>query len=559
MSYTLMDIRNLTRQLERGPRRLCLRHLGNINFLASMIDDKARYPLDFVWRTITGVHLPPAAFDAQSIATISGGDLRQDLASMAEDLSQSARLPAAACRTELHSPADLAERLGVSLKTISRWRKRGLITWRVVDDGGRLRTVVPDPALRVFVAANMGLVQRAASFAKVDDQERATIVARAAKLAERRRMTISALAQTIASETGRGRETIRTILKQHCETNAHGPVLVSLGMSDAVPAASLQLWEAYQDGATVQSLSERTGMPVAEVYAAITEMRARELLGHPIEYIDSDEFRAADAADRILNDAAADAPYAPDEPRRIPKGLPPYLRDMCNLPLLHPAGESALFRRMNYLKYVAQRMQDELAPESATAHELDQLEMLLDEADRIRQQITRANLRLVVHVAKQHSSARNDIFELISDGNVALIRAVDLFDYARGFKFSTYASWSVMRRLARHNTDQMRHSTRYRTGHEDLENLAPTTESEPGRATAPVVHDLLGRIQASLSSRQWRILQERYGLGPAREPRTLAQIGARLGVSRERVRQIEAQTLEKLRTDFGAEVADLLN
>ena len=83
---------------------------------------------------------------------------------------------------------------------------------------------------------------------------------------------------------------------------------------------------------------------------------------------------------------------------------------------------------------------------------MDQIEELYDEAVTTENQIVRANLRLVVSIAKRHVSPVENFFELVSDGNISLMRAVEKFDYSRGLKFSTYASWAIMKNFARTNS-----------------------------------------------------------------------------------------------------------
>ena len=99
---------------------------------------------------------------------------------------------------------------------------------------------------------------------------------------------------------------------------------------------------------------------------------------------------------------------------------------------------------------------------------MDEIESLYDEAVATKNQIVRANLRLVVSIAKRHVGQGDNFFELVSDGNMSLIRAVEKFDYARGNKFSTYASWAIMKNFARTIPDEHRHRDRFRTSHSEM-------------------------------------------------------------------------------------------
>ena len=94
---------------------------------------------------------------------------------------------------------------------------------------------------------------------------------------------------------------------------------------------------------------------------------------------------------------------------------------------------------MNYLKYRATELRERDRPDAGPTADLDEIERLQEEALAVKNQIIRANLRLVVSIAKRHVGPSNNFFELVSDGNMTLIRAVEKFDFARGNKFSTYA------------------------------------------------------------------------------------------------------------------------
>ena len=105
--------------------------------------------------------------------------------------------------------------------------------------------------------------------------------------------------------------------------------------------------------------------------------------------------------------------------------------------------EAHMFRRMNYLKYLARRIRDRIDPDSPDPGDLDEIERLRAEAVGLRNRIVETHLRLVVMVAKKHVRAGHDLAERVSDGCLALMRAADRFDFARGYRFSTYATWAI--------------------------------------------------------------------------------------------------------------------
>ncbi len=557
-SFRIREIENLARQLRRGPKRLVLRHLLNIEFALSVVKPEKRYPAEFVWHAVTGVRPFSRNGNGDEPVLLHGGDLRRDLATLAEFLSAGAPLLAGACPESVYSTAELAERFDVSLRTISRWRKRGLVAWKLTDPSGRMHTAFPDRAVRRFVVENAGLVRRATDFSLLNVQEHYEIITRARALAEGNKCTIHSVAQAIAAETGRGRETIRLIIKRHDETCPRDAIFKQRAPSDRVRARRLQIWEAHQDGVMLETLAKKFETPIADVYRIVAEMRAREIESRPIEYIASEEFTMPNADAVILKDHAVEHLYVKlPSKQRVPPDLPPYLRELFNLPLLTPAGEFALFRKMNYLKFQAESLRRQIVPETVKAADLDRIEALLDDAGEIKNRITRANLRLVVRFAKRHMSPLCDLFELVSDGNVALLRAIDLFDFTRGFKFSTYVSWAVIRQLAGATSKAQRQRARYQTGQEEFrEVLSATMEEDEPAADARA---LLGRMSTSLSTRQWFVLCSHFGLNGHGKPKTLEQIGKRLGVTKERIRQIESQAFGHLRQTFSEQFKRLWN
>jgi RNA polymerase primary sigma factor len=213
---------------------------------------------------------------------------------------------------------------------------------------------------------------------------------------------------------------------------------------------------------------------------------------------------------------------------------------------------------MNYLKYKAARLREKLDPTRPKSGLMDRVEKCYDEAVATKNQIIRANLRLVVSIAKRHVGPAENFFELVSDGNMSLMRAVEKFDFARGNKFSTYASWAIMKNFARTIPDEHRQRDRFRTSHAEMftsaeDERSDQLEQESAQLQREVqVEKILGR----LDEREQRIIISRFGLRRGEEPLTLKQVGVELGVTKERIRQIEARALSKLRKAVDEEKID---
>nr|WP_137989437.1 RNA polymerase sigma factor [Streptomyces vilmorinianum] len=309
-----------------------------------------------------------------------------------------------------------------------------------------------------------------------------------------------------------------------------------------------------------------------------------------------------------------DVPDVPDVPvpRRAELGgngpssdlFRQYLREIGRIPLLTAAEEVELARRVEAGLFAEEKLANTPDLDSQLALDLDRLVVMGRMAKR---RLIEANLRLVVSVAKRYVGRGLTMLDLVQEGNLGLIRAVEKFDYARGYKFSTYATWWIRQAMSRALADQARTirvpvhvvelinrvvrvqrrmlqergyeptpeevaaqldlmpervSEVLRLAQEPVSLHAPVGEEddvalgdliEDGDATSPVesaafllLREHLEAVLSTLGERERKVVQLRYGLDDGR-PRTLEEIGRIFGVTRERIRQIESKTLSKLR------------
>ncbi|WP_405859237.1 RNA polymerase sigma factor [Streptomyces sp. NBC_01515] len=281
-----------------------------------------------------------------------------------------------------------------------------------------------------------------------------------------------------------------------------------------------------------------------------------------------------------------------------------YLREIGRIPLLTAAEEVDLARRVEAGLFAEEKLGGASDLDSQLALDLDKLVVMGRMAKR---RLIEANLRLVVSVAKRYVGRGLTMLDLVQEGNLGLIRAVEKFDYARGYKFSTYATWWIRQAMSRALADQARTirvpvhvvelinrvvrvqrrmlqergyeptpeevadhldlapervSEVLRLAQEPVSLHAPVGEEddvalgdliEDGDATSPVesaafllLRQHLEAVLSTLGERERKVVQLRYGLADGR-PRTLEEIGRIFGVTRERIRQIESKTLNKLR------------
>jgi RNA polymerase primary sigma factor len=550
-SHSLPALRLLRDELARAPRAQLLMHLLQIDYALSVIEPGKKYSYDFVREVLLGRRLSSPTLVTDQL--LDGKMLIEDLVTLADQLSHDAQFSPQTWREALSSPANVARRFNVSTKTVSRWRRRGLVGWRFGGSHAPTALLFPEHCLRQFVSRNPDLVRAAAGFSRLTADERQTIIARARELSAEGCRTGSAICSRIAAETARAPETVRQILNRHDHDSPHARILKR--RSPEPPGAG---WIDPRAGAAGDDLAPRPPEQPAWAHAAPTRVRAEELTERRIKFIDSPEFQAPDADRRILGPQPAGALRAPAIPDdgRICKGLPTYVARLRSVPLLSPELERFLFRKMNYLKYKAQLLVEKLDHANATPAAREAIDGLLERAARVKDEILEANLRLVVSIAKRRRRAGQDLSELISDGNLALMRAADNFDYQRGFKFSTYATWAIINSYAR-STRTPR--LRLQTNREKLGEVVDRhTDEEPSGDQLGLVRGAVDRMLAQLNPRDRAILSQRYGLGELSEPQSLAEIGRRLSLSKERIRQLQVRAMLRLRDEFQSDAGRLL-
>jgi RNA polymerase primary sigma factor len=281
-----------------------------------------------------------------------------------------------------------------------------------------------------------------------------------------------------------------------------------------------------------------------------------------------------------------------------------YLREIGRIPLLTAVQEVELARAVEAGLFADERLLNNFDLSAADRRDLH---VLVLHGQAAKRKLIEANLRLVVSIAKRYIGRGMSILDLVQEGNLGLIRAVEKFDYARGYKFSTYATWWIRQAMSRALADQartirvpvhvvelMNRVVRLQRALLQANSIEPTPEQiaevlgvpeervvevlrlaqEPVSLHAPVgeeddvalgdliedadavspadsvavmmLREHLDTLLSTLGEREKRVVQLRYGLTDG-EPHTLEEIGRTFGVTRERIRQIEAKTLAKLR------------
>jgi RNA polymerase primary sigma factor len=485
---------------------------------------------------------------------IDGAEAAHDLSLFVEELSESLNMPADLAGEPVLTVDDVSQQYNVSTKTVDRWRKRGLVSRRF-QFGNRSRVGFLKSSIDRFVRNHENEIARGSRFTQLSLGERGEIV-EAARQMVRYGSCPAEVSRNLAAQFNRSPETVRAAIRQHDEESPDRRVFAA-SADELTPERKQELLARYSSGMSVDVLAKDYCKTRTGIYRAIAEARAEKLCATPVAFMDSPEFHVPNAAKVILGPP----PEVERKSGRVkaPAGLPAYLASLYSNPLLTREEEGYWFRKMNFLKFLASKVQAKIDPSRPKSADLDELENLLDEAIEVKNFLIRSNLRLVVSIAKKRLQPGMSFFEMVSDGNMSLMRAIEKFDYTKGNKFSTYSTWAIMKNYARSIPAEHTILDRFRTGNEEI--FASSAEKRgvqmADETTNARQRDVITSILGQLDERERSILLHRYGLQQGSEPLTLEEVGTRFGVTKERIRQIEARALQKLRKIAEEEKLDI--
>ncbi len=281
-----------------------------------------------------------------------------------------------------------------------------------------------------------------------------------------------------------------------------------------------------------------------------------KILSEPVEFVDNPAFHtAAGKANLEKSFEAVDPEISKSEARLLPIDIfEQGEKVLGNFKPLKNEQEVTLFLKLNYARYRIYKLIKERENKPLTMTMVPQVLRWRKEELLARSQITQANIPLVLAMAKRSKLVGVDFTELISEGNMALLRSIDKFDASRGFKFSTYACRAIIKSFARVALRTNRYRGRFPVEFDpDLEkgDFIEQRREDTKIYCMDRLRDILGNETSELSDVERRVLQARFAIHKDTEqekPMTLEQVGHVIGVTKERVRQIQNKALKKLRS-----------
>ncbi|HWE03227.1 MAG TPA: sigma-70 family RNA polymerase sigma factor [Tepidisphaeraceae bacterium] len=545
--YRIKSLAELARQMQFTPLETRAAQVAAAEELLHSLDSLQVYPTDFVVFRITGYR--PREVNG---LLLTGLALQHDLGLLIEHVSDTLDLRTDALSEPVLQIEDVTDRFNVTSKTIQRWRRKGLPARRFIFADGKRRVGFLISSVERFFAAHQDQVAQGANFSVVDDAEREIIVSRARRLAVACRCCEAEISRRIGKKLNRSPATILHTIRKHDQDHPAAAIMPLAGAAISQDDRT-RIARGHRKGLPLRIIARRLRQNRSAVYRVLMEERMAKLNRRKTKFIDDPLYHQDDAESAIETIARQDDVMGsgPPEESRVPRDLPPYLQDLYRTPLLSAAKERALFLKFNFHKFQFVSARRKLEPQFARTRELHAMEKHLRDSVDAKNAIVRANLRLVVSVARKHLRPGLSLMELISEGNLVLMRAVEGFDIHRGYRFSTYATLALMKGFAR-GVPQML-AGRSSGGDEIILESVPDYRNR-SQSDRFANRDQVGDLLTRLDDRERAVLLAHYGLGDRAIPATFDEVGEKLGLSAQRVRQIEKSAIAKLRQVAGVVV-----
>ncbi len=286
----------------------------------------------------------------------------------------------------------------------------------------------------------------------------------------------------------------------------------------------------------------------------------KHILNDKCDYVDNPCFIQPDAERRLGAEAAQitrpDTSWYHPLMEKISDASDAASNKSAGTVLLTAAQERALFLQFNYCRYQVAKLREAIGDSPVDPKQGRALIRWYRRAETYRDQIAQTNLALVLAMAKRTRMSEVDFADLVSEGNMALLRAVDKFDVARGFKFSTYACRAILKAFSRMGVTHSRYRQLFPTDFDPKLEKSDYMDHKRANHEEDCVDEvriIVKKNLADLSDIERSVIEYRFAMGkplqdnPDARPLTLEQVGRVIGVTKERVRQIQNKALGKIR------------
>jgi RNA polymerase primary sigma factor len=463
--YQSQQLAQLTRQLLFSHVDKRQAQVRRAEKLHDSVDLQAIYPTDFIAFRLTGFRPDPA-----QQRNMTGQALQEDLRLLIDTLTRSMDMPD---DDPGYSPDDLASKLGVTTKTISRWRDNGL-RWRWVYSQAKLKRklVYPQSAIDYFLSLNQDVVQKASSFTRLTDSEYDSIVTRARTLMSTGRFTFNQIARHLARRTGRSLEGVRQALLRHDRDTPSDPIF-----ADHQGPLSLRekqvIFRAWRWGIRPGKIARRYQRTSGTIARIVHEMQAVALKSLILEYIDSPLFHRPEAnqvyrlpieqvpppADTDPSQESRHDPLAPWQNLFGPPS--PALRALFAFPHMPEPAIDRLLMRYHYHKRQADLLRKTLDPASVKVRIINRIIDDLAHALQLRKALMAHALPGAMDIACRHAGLVDQatiprVLELFTLGVAEIGPMLDSLDPSRHQSFDAGVRWHLMRKFASLSPDTTR-------------------------------------------------------------------------------------------------------
>jgi RNA polymerase sigma factor (sigma-70 family) len=321
----------------------------------------------------------------------------------------------------------------------------------------------------------------------------------------------------------------------------------------------------YQNDSPMQRMASRNAVALAPSEVALAgdeQTELKEILASNCDFVPDPSFSKANAYRKLFE-------QAPEIPQPNTSWYHPVMEDLGterNLKtvvnvVLTAKQEQALFLQFNYARYRVAKLRKQIGDQPVSNDQARDMLKWHRLSAKLRDQIAQSNLALVLAMAKRVRHSDMDFADLISEGNMALLRAIDKFNVARGFKFSTYACRAILKAFSRSGMKQSQYRQLFPTDFDPALERSDfqkrKIEGHEGDCAEEVAR-IVASNRAGLTDVEQSVINHRFALNRNEStiPLTLEQVGQIVGLTKERVRQIQNKALDKIRATLEAEFID---